>query len=48
MVARNFPLKKIREILVDIRRADVESKGVNNRSKNDGQLLTELVYGILN
>jgi len=48
VVARNFPLKKIREILVNIRMADVESKGVNNRSKNDGQLLTELVYGILN
>lgn len=48
VVARNFTLKKIREILVDIRKADVESKGVYNRSKNDGQLLTELVYGILN
>ncbi|MBP9195305.1 MAG: DNA polymerase III subunit delta [Saprospiraceae bacterium] len=48
VVARNFSLKKIREILVNIRMADVESKGVNNRSKNDGQLLTELVYGILN
>jgi DNA polymerase-3 subunit delta len=48
VVARNFSLKKIREILVNIRMADVESKGVNNRSKNDGQLLTELVYCILN
>lgn len=47
-VARNFPVSKIRSILMRIRTTDVESKGVNNKSKDDGQLLTELIYFILN
>lgn len=47
-VARNFPVSKIRNILMRIRTTDVESKGVNNKSKDDGQLLTELIYFILN
>lgn len=47
-VARNYPVSKIRSILMRIRTTDVESKGVNNKSKDDGQLLTELIYFILN
>lgn len=47
-VARHFSLAKIRSILMRIRTTDVESKGVNNKSKDDGQLLTELIYFILN
>lgn len=48
VVARNFQVSKIRNILMRIRTTDVESKGVNNKSKDDGQLLTELIYFILN
>ena len=47
-VARHFSVAKIRSILMRIRNTDVESKGVNNKSKDDGQLLTELIYFILN
>ncbi len=47
-VARHFSVAKIRSILMRIRTTDVESKGVNNKSKDDGQLLTELIYFILN
>lgn len=47
-VARHFTVAKIRSILMRIRTTDVESKGVNNKSKDDGQLLTELIYFILN
>jgi DNA polymerase III subunit delta len=46
--ARNFSLDKIREIIVILRHVDLQSKGVHNKSKSDGQLLTELVYNILN
>ncbi|MBK8700130.1 MAG: DNA polymerase III subunit delta [Saprospiraceae bacterium] len=46
-VARNYSLDKLREILLIIRSVDLESKGVYNKSKDDGQLLTELVFNIL-
>ncbi len=46
--AKNFAFDKLREIIVALRQIDIESKGVYNKSKNDGQLLTELVYQILN
>ncbi len=46
--AKNFSFDKLRAIIVALRQIDIESKGVYNKSKNDGQLLTELVYTILN
>jgi DNA polymerase III subunit delta len=46
--AKNFNFDKLRSIILALRQADIESKGVYNKSKNDGQLLTELVYTILN
>jgi DNA polymerase III subunit delta len=46
--AKHFTFDKLRDIIVALRQVDIESKGVNNKSKNDGQLLTELVHTILN
>ncbi len=47
-VMKNFSLDKLREIIILIRQADIEAKGVSNKSKKDGQVLHELVYKILN
>jgi DNA polymerase-3 subunit delta len=45
--AKNFDVDKLRDILLAIRRVDLESKGVFNKSKSDEELLKELVYDIL-
>lgn len=45
--AKNFSVERSREIILDIHETDLESKGVMNKSKTDGQLLMELLYKIV-
>ncbi|CAN5477098.1 DNA polymerase III subunit delta [soil metagenome] len=44
---KNFNLPKVSSILTQLREYDLKSKGVNNISTNEGELLRELVYKIL-
>lgn len=45
--ARNYPTGKLKLIFNWLREADVKSKGVENNSTSDGELLKELVFKIL-
>jgi DNA polymerase III subunit delta len=45
--ARSFPMSKAVSVISTLRDCDLKSKGVNNASADDGQLLKELVYRIL-
>lgn len=45
--AKNYNTERTREIILEIHQTDLESKGVLNKSKNDGQLLMELLYKIV-
>jgi len=47
LAARNYPPKKISAIFDLLNEYDLKSKGVNNPSLEDGELLKELVYKIL-
>lgn len=44
---RNYPPMKVFNLIGAIRTCDAASKGVNNQSATDGELLKELVYRIL-
>lgn len=45
--AQNYSTGKLRSIFAFLREADLKSKGVDNASANEGQLLKELVFKIL-
>jgi len=45
--ARNYSQSKLFDIFTHLKRYDLKSKGVNNTSTKDGELLKELVYKIL-
>ncbi len=45
--ARKYNIKKITEIISYLREYDLKSKGVDNNSADDGELLKELIYKIL-
>ncbi len=47
LAAKNYPPKKISAIFELLNEYDLKSKGVNNPSVEDGELLKELVYKIL-
>ena len=44
---RKYSGLKTMEIISDIRYADAKSKGIENASMNDGEILRELIYKIL-
>ncbi|MCC8143259.1 MAG: DNA polymerase III subunit delta [Tannerellaceae bacterium] len=44
---KNYPAMKVFNLISEIRTTDARSKGVENTSVNDGELLKELVYKIL-
>lgn len=44
---RNYPAMKVFNLISDIRTTDARSKGVENTSVSDGDLLKELLYKIL-
>lgn len=44
---RHYPAMKVFNLITDIRLADARSKGVDNSSATDGELLKELLYKIL-
>lgn len=46
--ARNFPVEKVERIFGYLRETDLKAKGVNNVSADDGALLEELIFKILN
>lgn len=46
--ARNYPMKKVSQIVATLREFDVKSKGVNSNSVPQGDLLKELMVKILN
>lgn len=48
LAARNYTPRKIQEILLDLQEYDGFSKGVDRRNPNQGDLLKELVFKILN
>ncbi len=45
--ARNFPMRKVSQIIGDLREFDVKSKGVNSNAVPQGDLLKELLVRIL-
>ncbi len=45
--ARNYSINKLRDIFSYLRETDMRSKGVDNVSATDGELLKELVFKIL-
>jgi len=45
--AASYPVAKLRKIVSYMRAYDLQSKGVNNNSVTEGELLKELVYKIL-
>jgi DNA polymerase-3 subunit delta len=47
LACRNYSQSKLRSIIRHISQTDMESKGVGNRSKSDGEMLRELIYFIL-
>ena len=44
---RNYPAMKVFNLISDIRTTDARSKGVDNSSVSDADLLKELLYKIL-
>jgi len=46
--ARNFPMRKVSEVVALLREFDVKSKGVNSNAVPQGDLLKELLVKILN
>ena len=47
LAARNYPKGKLVKIISYLREYDLKSKGVNNNSVSEGELLKELIYKIL-
>lgn len=47
VAAKNYNLKKLIEIIGYLREYDLKSKGIDNISADDGELLKELLYKIL-
>lgn len=45
--AKNYSVKKTKQVISLLRKYDLKSKGVDNASVQDGELLKELVYQIL-
>ena len=45
--ARTYPLPKVADILHLIRRADAQAKGIDTPAMTDGDILRELVFGVL-
>ncbi|MDQ3191796.1 MAG: DNA polymerase III subunit delta [Bacteroidota bacterium] len=45
--AKNYDIRKTVEIIGHLRMYDLKSKGVDNTSSNDGELLKELIYKII-
>ncbi len=45
--ARNFSRAKLRQVFAIFREYDLRSKGINNASTNDGDLMKEMIYKIL-
>jgi DNA polymerase-3 subunit delta len=47
IAARNFPLRKVIQNIHFLREADLRSKGVDNGSSTEGQILKELVFKLM-
>lgn len=47
MAARNYPLSKTTRVIGLLKEYDLKSKGVNNDSVPEGELLKELIYKVL-
>ena len=45
--ARNYPLKKVSQIISLLRDADLKSKGVGAQNQNDGDILKELLFKMM-
>lgn len=45
--ARNYPMQKIKSIVGNLREYDLRSKGIDNVSADDGELMKELIWKIL-
>ena len=47
VAAKNYSLQKLIRIIALLKEYDLKSKGVNNISTSDGELLKELLFKIL-
>lgn len=47
VAAKNYNLQKLIKIIALLKEYDLKSKGVNNISTSDGELLKELLFKIL-
>lgn len=47
LAARNYPPRKVQEVLLTLQKYDGYSKGIDRRNPNQGELLKELVFQIL-
>ncbi|MGC1471377.1 MAG: DNA polymerase III subunit delta [Psychroserpens sp.] len=47
LAARNFPMRKVSEVIAVLREFDVKGKGVNSNSVSQGDLLKELMVRLL-
>ena len=47
LAARNYSKSKLLQIISLLREYDLKSKGVDNSSITDGELIKELIYKIL-
>jgi DNA polymerase-3 subunit delta len=45
--AKNFPLARVTQVISILREYDLRSKGVDNGSATDGELMKEMVYRII-
>lgn len=45
---RNYPIKKVTQIIADLREMDIKSKGVNSNSISSDDLLKEMIFKIFN
>ena len=45
--SQNYSMSKLFKIITYLKNYDLKSKGINNKSTNDGELLKELTFKIL-
>jgi len=45
--ARNYPMRKVAQIIAMLREADVKSKGVGSTNQSQGDILKELLFKMM-
>ena len=47
LAAKNYPMRKVAQVIADLRDADLKSKGVGANNLPQGDILKELLFKIL-